>query len=112
MALRDCMGQHTGTLLSALHQADLTVEELRELRLSEYRYTIILRPEPEEGGCSVTVPPLPGCLAQGDSLEEAVAMAKEAIAVHIQGLIEDGEPVPTEDSPLGMLTISVDAPAA
>ena len=60
----------------------------------------------------VTVPALPGCLAQGETLEEAVAMAKEAIAVHIEGLIEDGEPIPTEDAPLGMLNISVDAPAA
>ncbi len=80
--------------------------------MREYHYTIILHPEPEEGGYSVTVPALPGCLAQGDSLEEAVAMAKEAIAVHIEGLIQDGEPVPEEDAPLGMLTISVDAPAA
>ena len=80
--------------------------------MSEYHYTIILHPEPEEGGYSVTVPALPGCLAQGDTLEEAIAMAKEAIAVHIQGLIEDGELIPTEDAPLGMLTISVEAPAA
>ena len=80
--------------------------------MSAYQYTIILHPEPEEGGYSVSVPALPGCLAQGDSLEEAVTMAREAISVHIQGLVEDGEPVPTEDAPLGMLTVSVDAPAA
>ena len=80
--------------------------------MKEYHYTIILHPEPEEGGYSVTVPALPGCFAQGDTLEEAVAMARESIAVHIEGLIEDGEPIPTEDAPLGMLTINVDAPAA
>lgn len=80
--------------------------------MREYRYTIILQPEPEEGGYSVTVPALIGCFAQGDTLEEAVAMAKEAIAVHIEGLLEDGEPIPQEDAPLGMLTISLDAPAA
>lgn len=39
--------------------------------------------------------------------------AKEAIAVHIQGLIEDGEPVPEEDeAPLQITTVTVDAPAA
>ena len=68
--------------------------------MKEYRYTIILHPEPEEGGYSVTVPALLGCLAQGETVEEAIAMAKEAIAVHIQGLIEDGEPVPQEDETL------------
>ncbi len=80
--------------------------------MTEYHYTIIVHPEPEEGDYSVTVPALLGCFAQGDTLEEAVAMAREAIAVHIEGLIEDGEPIPTEDAPPGMLTISVDAPAA
>lgn len=68
--------------------------------LKEYRYTITLHLEPEEGGYSVTVPALPGCLAQGETLEEAIAMAKEAIAVHIQGLIEDNEPVPQEEETL------------
>ncbi len=65
--------------------------------MREYHYTIVLHPEPEEGGYSVTVPALPGCLAQGETLEEAIAMAKEAIAAHIQGLIEDGEQIPQED---------------
>ncbi|MDO8671691.1 MAG: type II toxin-antitoxin system HicB family antitoxin [Dehalococcoidia bacterium] len=68
--------------------------------MKEYRYTITLHLEPEEGGYSVTVPALPGCLAQGETLEEAIAMAKEAIAVHIQGLIEDNEPVPQEEETL------------
>ncbi|MHB0871116.1 MAG: type II toxin-antitoxin system HicB family antitoxin [Chloroflexota bacterium] len=80
--------------------------------MKEYRYTIILHPEPEEGGYSVTVPALPGCFAQGDTLEEAVAMAREAIATHIEGLIEDGEPVPVEDAPPEVRTVTVDAPAA
>ncbi|MBI2906536.1 MAG: type II toxin-antitoxin system HicB family antitoxin [Chloroflexi bacterium] len=68
--------------------------------MREYQYTIILHPEPEEGGYSVTVPALPGCLAQGETLEEAMAMARESIAAHIQGMIEDGEPVPEEDGTL------------
>ena len=54
--------------------------------MTEYRYTIILHPEPEEGGYSVTVPALPGCFAQGETLEEAIALAKEAIALHVIGL--------------------------
>lgn len=68
--------------------------------MKEFRYVIIIQREHEEGGYSVTVPALPGCLAQGETVEEAIAVAREAISVHIQGLIEDGEPVPEEDGTL------------
>ena len=64
--------------------------------MKEYQYTIILHPEPEAGGYSVTVPSLPGCLAQGETVDEAVAMAKDAIRLYIESLIADGEPVPIE----------------
>lgn len=64
--------------------------------MSEYRYTIILYPEPDDGGYSVTVPALPGCITQGETLEEAIAMAKDAIHLHIEALLADGEIVPEE----------------
>jgi predicted RNase H-like HicB family nuclease len=54
-------------------------------------YTIILHPDTEEGGFTVTVPALPGCVTQGETLEEAIAMAKEAIRLHVEGLVADGE---------------------
>ncbi len=41
-----------------------------------------------------TVPDLPGCFSAGDTLEEAIESAHEAIACHIEGLLLDGEPVP------------------
>ncbi len=47
--------------------------------MTERQYTIILHPELEEGGYSVSVPALPGCHTQGDTLEEAIASAREAI---------------------------------
>jgi antitoxin HicB len=64
--------------------------------ISQRHYTIILHPDPEEGGYTVTVPALPGCITQGETLEEAIAMAKDAIRLHIESLIADGEPVPEE----------------
>ena len=64
--------------------------------MSEYRYTIILDPDPDAGGYTVTVPALPGCVTQGESIEEAIAMAKDAIRLYIESLIADGEPVPQE----------------
>jgi antitoxin HicB len=62
----------------------------------EWRYTIVLLPEPEEGGYSIIVPSLPGCQTQGEIIEEAIAMAKDAIALHIKGLLADGEELPIE----------------
>lgn len=42
----------------------------------------------------VTVPDLPGCFSAGDTIEEAIESAHEAIACHIEGLLMDGEPIP------------------
>ncbi len=64
--------------------------------MKQYRYTIILHPEPEAGGYSVTVPALPGCVTQGETREEAIAMAKDAIHLYIESLLADDEPVPVE----------------
>ena len=61
-----------------------------------YAYTIILDPDPEEGVYAMTVPALPGCFTQGRTVEEAVERAKEAISLHIEGLIAHGLPVPEE----------------
>ncbi len=56
------------------------------------RYTVIL----EEGQSSygAFVPDLPGCIATGETKEEALNLIKEAIEFHIEGLIEDGVEVP------------------
>lgn len=45
----------------------------------------MLRPEPE-GGFTVTVPSLPGCITYGDTLSEVKMMAKEAIELYIESL--------------------------
>ena len=46
-------------------------------------------------GYGVTVPDLPGCFSAGDTLDEAVESAHEAIACHVEGLLMDGEAIPT-----------------
>ena len=60
------------------------------------RYSVLLLPEPEEGGFSVLVPALPGCLTQGETVDEALANAREAIALHVRALRRHGEPIPEE----------------
>lgn len=60
------------------------------------RYTVLLIPEPEEGGYSVSVPSLPGLFTQGDTAEEAMDNARSAIAFHLASLEQEGEPIPDE----------------
>jgi antitoxin HicB len=77
--------------------------------MSRHHYTIILHPDPEEGGYTVTVPALPGCVTQGETLEEAIAMARDAIRLYIESLIADGEPVPEEHAHPQAIIIDVAA---
>jgi len=60
----------------------------------EREYEIILQPEPE-GGFSVFVPELPSVATQGETVEEATKMAKEAIEAHLEVMHEKGLPSPT-----------------
>lgn len=53
----------------------------------------------EEGGYNVTVPALPGCVTQGESFDEAVAMAQDAISLWIEHLVETGQSVPQDTWP-------------
>jgi len=76
--------------------------------MTTLRYTIVLLPE-EEGGYSVSVPALPGCCTQGDTRDEAMAMAKEAIELYLEDLKANGEPIPDESS-VEYLVIEVDEP--
>lgn len=58
-------------------------------------YRIVLREEPE-GGYTVLVPSLPGCITYGKNIEEAGKMAKEAIMLYIESLHKHKEPIPDD----------------
>jgi predicted RNase H-like HicB family nuclease len=62
-------------------------------------YRILLREEPE-GGFTVTVPSLPGCVTFGETLDEAIAMAREAIELYLESLHVHNQEIPTEDKVL------------
>jgi predicted RNase H-like HicB family nuclease len=49
-------------------------------------FTIIIYRDPHGSGCTVEVPALPGCVTCGDSLPEALAMARDAIGLYVQCL--------------------------
>ncbi|MGA2033051.1 MAG: type II toxin-antitoxin system HicB family antitoxin [Thermoguttaceae bacterium] len=56
-------------------------------------FPVVLHKDPTSD-FGVIVPDLPGCFSAGRTVDEALAMAKEAIELHIEGLIHDGKPIP------------------
>ncbi len=71
-----------------------------------FSYQISLVPE-REGGYTVLVPHLPGCVSYGRTVEEATENAKEAIALHIENLAAHDQPIPAGNESLPILTTLV-----
>ncbi|MEQ6119234.1 type II toxin-antitoxin system HicB family antitoxin [Reichenbachiella sp. MALMAid0571] len=69
-------------------------------------YKILLREEPE-GGFTVMVPSLEGCITYGENLAMARKNAKEAIELYIESLNADGLPIPSDENLLE-LNLQVD----
>ncbi len=63
---------------------------------NNYHYNIIVTPE-KEGGFTVVVPALPGCVTYGKTLTEAKRMAGDAIYGYIQSLKKHGEQIPSDE---------------
>ena len=61
------------------------------------RFPIVIHKD-RDSDYGVTVPDLPGCFSAGTTTDEALTNAMEAIECHIEGLMIDGEPVPTPRS--------------
>jgi antitoxin HicB len=64
-----------------------------------YTYKIHLHKE-TEGGFTVSVPALPGCITYGEDVDEAISMAKEAIELYIADLKERGDDIPDDTNTL------------
>jgi predicted RNase H-like HicB family nuclease len=73
--------------------------------MKKLSYRIILRPEPE-GGFTVIVPTLPGCVTYGETLEEAKEMAIDAIKAYLESLKKHNEPI-IDDSDILESTLSI-----
>jgi len=63
----------------------------------------------EEGGYYVTVPSLSGCFSQGETKKEALENIREAIALHLETMAEDGESFiePAEDEEIRKVAVAV-----
>ena len=67
--------------------------------MSQRTYRVLLTQEPE-GGFTVTVPALPGCVTYGESIDHALSMAKEAIELYVEALEAEGDPIPDDSRTL------------
>ena len=67
------------------------------LKKKVLQYTVFYEVDSEDGGFVVSVPLLPGCYSQGETLEDAETNIKEAIGVYLLSLKKSREPIPTED---------------
>lgn len=65
--------------------------------MEKIRYTIVLNQEPN-GGFTVSVPALPGCVTYGKTLPEAKKMIADAINGYLASLKKHGEPIPSDDN--------------
>jgi predicted RNase H-like HicB family nuclease len=70
-------------------------------------YSVLLLPDEEQGGYAVKVPALPGIVTQGETVDEALAMARDVIAVYLEDLVADGKLIPTETVQRQLATVSV-----
>jgi predicted RNase H-like HicB family nuclease len=74
-----------------------------------FNYRVLLKPEPE-GGYTVSVPALPGCITYGANIEETKKMASEAIELYLERLISHNEAIPKEEDVLkNIQTVKADA---
>ena len=63
-----------------------------------HSYTVVLEPQ-EDGGFTVLVPALPEVVTEGDSEEDALAMARDAIELALAYRTEEGLPIPADATP-------------
>lgn len=81
--------------------------------MARYQFTVLLEPDKEEPHrYNVRVPPLPGCFTYGESIEDALGNAREAINGNVESLLAHGEPVPLEEHPIVATTVVVAPHAA
>ena len=57
------------------------------------KYAVVIQKVPDSNYCA-HVPDLPGCVSTGDTREEVERNIQEAIAFHLDGIREDGDPIP------------------
>jgi len=73
-----------------------------------HRYTVVLERE-AEGGYHVSCPALPGCHTEGETVDEALANAREAISAYLESMIAHNEQPPVEDILIRPIDVAISA---
>jgi antitoxin HicB len=68
----------------------------RSLKKKIYQFTAVFEKN-EDGGYTVTVPSLPGCISEGDNFDEALKNIKEAITLYLEVMKKDKEKIKEEE---------------
>ncbi len=79
---------------------------LGEIMKKKLRYRVILQPA-EEGGYTVAVPALPGCISEGDTKQDALANIQEAIRGWVEVSLKYGDYIPPSDVIEEMVEVAV-----
>ena len=69
------------------------------------RYAVVIESGPNN--LSAYVPDLPGCITTGRTVEEVERNMREAIALHLEGMLEDGEPIPEPTTSVSYVELQV-----
>lgn len=73
--------------------------------MSELSYMVILEPNEDNTGYTVTVPALPGCVSVGDSVDEALENIKDSILLWINIARQSGEEIPQDKVFISKVTV-------
>jgi predicted RNase H-like HicB family nuclease len=77
--------------------------------MKSYHFTVVI--ESDDDAFHACVPALPGCHTVGATVDKARTNITEAVELHIESMLEDGEHVPLEGEPTFVTRISVPVPA-
>ena len=80
------------------------------MKQSVLKYDVIFEEQPD-GGYTVTVPSLPGCISEGDTFELAKANIADAITVYLESLIMDKEEITEPDNAVFIGQVQVNRPS-
>ena len=73
------------------------------------KYDVIFEEQPD-GGYTVTVPSLAGCISEGDTFEQAKENIEDAIKLYVEDLAADGEETPVGDTSVFMGQVTINNP--
>ena len=83
------------------------MKQIKRVTKKNLRFSTVFRREPE-GGFTVTVPALPGCVTFGKTIDEAEKMAGEAIQLYLEDMLDQGESLPkTNSTYMGEIDVTI-----